>query len=117
MIKKNLNQLKFRKRFDYLKNIIFNEKDLKQKGTRFQVIKFLPGKGIKPHYHKKVCEIFCVKSGKGIFIINGKKYKAKENDVFLCQPGDVHSITNNSRSDLVMLIFKTNESGNNMVWI
>ena len=117
MIRKKLGELKWHDRFTYKKNIVFDESDLNQKGAKFQIVKFPENTTIKPHYHKKVTEIFYILSGKGTFSFNGKKTNAKKHDMMLCQPRDVHEISNNAKKELVILIFKTNENPRDICWI
>ena len=117
MIKFSLNKLNWRNRFYYLKSIVLDEKNLNQKGSKFQIIRFLPKTKIGPHYHKCVCEIFYLLKGKGYFIFNGQKFIGKKNDIFLCQPKDIHEIINDSSRELVVLIFKTNENQKDIFWI
>lgn len=116
MIHRHIEKLTWKKRFSYLKNVLFDEKILHQKGTKVQIIKFSPGTRIGPHFHKNVYEIFFITNGHGSIIFNGKKHKAKPGDIFLCQPGDVHEIINNAKEELVIVIFKTNEKTSDIVW-
>lgn len=117
VIKFSLEALQWQERFTYLKNIPFDEKILHQKGSKFQIIRFLPHTSIVPHFHKNVCEIFYVRRGKGTFLFNGQKTAGNADDFFLCQPGDVHEIRNDADEDLVILIFKTNEDPDDIVWV
>lgn len=109
--------MEWKKRFVYLKSVVFDEENLGQKGAKFQIVKFPSGSRIGPHYHKKIREVFFVKSGKGTFIFNGEASKAKEGDVFLCEPNDVHEVINNSTEEFVFLIFKTNEMEGDIFWV
>lgn len=113
---KTLNSLAWEERFTYIKNIVFNEKDLGSLGAKFQIVKFKPQTKIEPHYHDKVHEIFYIKSGQGQIVFNGLTHQVKADDIFLCQPGDVHAIINNHKEELVILIFKTNEDENDIKW-
>ena len=110
MKRKNLKKLKWFNRLTFVKNIVFDAHDLKQKGSRFQIVKFKPGQKIDSHYHKKVYEIFYIRDGKGIIRINGRKYELQKDDIFLCEPGDKHSFENTGKKDLTILVFKTNET-------
>jgi mannose-6-phosphate isomerase-like protein (cupin superfamily) len=117
MKKRNLDDLKWGKRFTYLKNVVFDNRDLRQKGAKFQIIRFLPNSKIGPHYHKKVTEIFFILKGSGEFVFNGRTFKGKKNGIFLCEPGDVHEIINKNSRELVILIYKTNENPKDIFWI
>lgn len=117
MIKFQFGDLEWKKRFVYMKNVPFDEVSLNQKGAKFQIIRFLPNTRIWPHFHKNVCEIFYIRSGKGTLIFNGEKYQAEKDDIFLCQPNDIHEIINDSNEELVILTFKTNEESGDIFWL
>ncbi len=104
-----LRQLEFKGRFTYLKNVPFDENGLKCPGSKFQIVKFLPGSEIKPHFHRKTYEIFYVRGGNGILSMNGQDFRCKPDDFFLCEPGDSHAFKNDTKEDFIILIFKTNE--------
>ena len=116
MRKLSLKNLKWKDRYTYVKNVPFDEKDLKCKGSKFQIVKFKPGVKIEPHFHKKTYEIFYIHSGNGVLKINNKKYRCKPDDFFLCEPGDLHEFLNDTKKDFVILIFKTNEPKKDMFW-
>lgn len=116
MIKKEYDKLDWKERFVYLKDIPFDAKDLDQEGSKFQIVRFLPKTRIKPHYHKKTTEIFYIKEGKGVIKFNHEEFEAKKDDIFLCQPGDMHEVINDNDEELVLLIFKTNEEPDDLYW-
>jgi quercetin dioxygenase-like cupin family protein len=117
MKKSSLNELDWKDRYTYVKDIPFNEDDLCCKGAKFQIVKFKPRTSIKPHYHKKTIEIFYIRSGTGVLRLNDVEFRCKQDDFFLCEPGDVHEFINDTDSDFVILIFKTNEEENtDMCW-
>lgn len=103
-------------RFTYIKNIVFNEQELNQAGSKFQIVKFKPHTKVKPHYHDLVSEVFYIRSGQGRIVFNGEIHTVHTDDIFLCQPGDVHEIVNDHDEELVILIFKTNENTNDIRW-
>ncbi len=113
---KNLAKLDWKDRFTYVKNIPFDENDMKCKGAKFQIVKFKPNTSIKPHFHKKTVEIFYIKSGNGILKLNKEEFRCKPDDFFLCEPGDIHEFINNTKEDFVILIFKTNEEKEDIFW-
>ncbi|MDO8660688.1 MAG: cupin domain-containing protein [Candidatus Woesearchaeota archaeon] len=106
----SLAKQKWKNRFTYVKTIPFDETALRSKGARFQIVKFLPQTAIEPHYHKNVTEIFYIRSGNGILRINNKEFRCKPDDFFLCEPGDMHEFLNDTDQEFIILIFKTNES-------
>ena len=105
----SLDKLTWKNRFTYVKDVPFNEKQLNCKGSKFQVVKFKPGKSIKPHYHKKTYEIFFIESGNGLLRFNNQEFRCKKGDFYLCEPFDKHEFINDTKEDFVILIFKTNE--------
>ena len=109
-------KMEWKERFTYVKNVVFEADELGQEGARFQIVKFLPHTTIEPHYHEKVREIFYIRSGNGIIRFNGQENRAKADDIFLCEPKDVHEIINDADEELVILIFKTNESPDDIIW-
>ena len=116
MKKGKISELEFSERFTYLKNIPFDSVALRAKGTKFQVVIFLPNKSIGPHYHKKTCEIFFIYSGEGKIALNNRWNMCRRGDFFLCEPGDMHEFTNTGKENLVVLIFKTNEKEKDIFW-
>ncbi|MEK6926600.1 MAG: cupin domain-containing protein [Nanoarchaeota archaeon] len=118
MKKGNINELNWKDRFTYVKNVPFDEKDLNCKGAKFQLIKFKPNTSVKPHYHKKTYEIFFVLEGEGMMKLNNKDFRCKPGDFFLCQPNDIHEVVNDTLMDFVYLVFKTNEvEGEDIFWL
>ncbi|HLC84170.1 MAG TPA: cupin domain-containing protein [Candidatus Nanoarchaeia archaeon] len=117
MLKLNLDSLNWEKRFTYTKNVVFDETVLNQRGAKFQIVRFAPKTRVGPHFHKKVTEIFYIQQGQGAMVFNGKVHQGKKDDIFLCQPGDVHEIVNESHEELVILIFKTNERPEDIIWL
>ena len=101
------NKFKLRKKFNYLKNIVFDENDFKHKGTKFQIVKFFNNKIVQPHYHKKTTEVFLVINGKGLITINNTINYCRKNDVILCNIYDIHSFK--GISNFTIAIFKINE--------
>ncbi|MCK4670298.1 MAG: cupin domain-containing protein [Nanoarchaeota archaeon] len=45
-----------------------------------------------------------------------EEFRCKLDDFFLCEPGDVHEIINDTPEDFVILIFKTNEEDDDIYW-
>ena len=111
-----LDELELKERFSYVKSVPFDENDLRCSGAKFQVVVFKPGRRVKPHYHKKTCEIFYILKGRGILNLGGTQFKLEKNSFFLCEPGDSHEFINNGNEDLVILIFKTNEKEDDIYW-
>lgn len=109
MKKGRIKDLDWKKRFSYTKHVIYDEKDFKKKGMKFQVVKFVPGESIKPHYHKVQTEVFYIAEGKGVVKLNGEEHTLEVGDFFLCEKGDTHEFINNSNEDLMVLVFRVDE--------
>ena len=107
-------EMNWKDRFTYKKVIIADEESMSCKGSKFQMITFKPNTSLKSHHHKNVTETYYICSGKAKIILNGKTYIAKKDDVFLIEPGDTHKIIYDSKSYFTILIFKTNETKNDI---
>ena len=113
----NLKKLRFKNRFEYLRSIVFDEKALRQYGAVFEIVKFPTGRKNKKHFHKTTTEIFYIRKGKGIIMIGSKKHLVKEDDIILIPPKRSHQVINNSKKDLLILIFKTNGAKNDLEFL
>lgn len=113
---KKFQSLSWRERFTYRKNVVFDENDLKQAGVSFQIVRFPAGASISEHWHKHTAEIFFVKSGYGMAVMNGEKINLEPGDCLLCEPGDRHAFSNNGAEDLTLLDFKINEAQDDIFW-
>jgi mannose-6-phosphate isomerase-like protein (cupin superfamily) len=113
----NLKKIKYKKRFEYLRSIVFEEKSLRQKGAVFEIVKFPPNTKNQKHLHHSTTEIFYIQNGKGIIVIDNKKNRVQEDDILLITPKRSHQVINNSKNDLVILIIKTNDSKNDLEFI
>ena len=105
----SLSTLSWQVRLTFIKAVPFKEDDFKCKGTKFQIIKFSPHTDVKPHYHKKRTEMFYVIEGEGIIKINGEEYRVNPNDFFLCEVNDLHQFINDTDTNFIVLVFRTNE--------
>jgi quercetin dioxygenase-like cupin family protein len=102
----------------YIKKIIFTEKDLGSKGNRVQIVITKPGNIVKPHYHKKQTEVFCIlKTAGAILKINKRSIRTKPGDIFICRPENIHSVVNNTEENIETLVFKTNYEENDTYWL
>jgi len=98
----------FRKEFNYDKSIVFDEKDFKVKGTKFQIVYFRNNTPVKPHYHLKTTELFYVISGTGYIRINKKMTKCSAGDAVVCKPKDIHAF--GGIDNFTIAVFKVNET-------
>lgn len=101
----------------YRKNVMVSPDELKQKGSLAQIVVVGPGSQVKPHYHKKTCEIICVIEGQAMVSINDKSVLTRPHDIILTEPNDIHSVDNNGDADWKAIVFKTNASSNDSYWV
>ena len=62
--------------------------------------------GDKAHGHNEIDETFYFIKGNGTMIINNKEYDAPEGSVFLCEPGELHNIRNDSEVPIKIVFIK-----------
>lgn len=83
----------------------YADKGLINLGIHYEVLK--PGKRSSwPHAHKVEEELVYILEGEADVWVNGKTHKAKPHDVIFFEPNTnlAHTIENNSKEDLVMLV-------------
>ena len=100
----------------YSKKILFNEDELKSKGNVVQVVKFPPKTKLKPHYHKQTKEIFYILKEGGIISIDNQQFRARNGDILLCEPGEIHFVINDTDEEFKILVFKINSEENDSYW-
>ena len=69
----------------------------------YALITIPTGASIGVHTHHGDEEIVTCIKGKGVLVIDGKRYDFLPNDISLCKEGRNHSIENNSEEDLIIL--------------
>lgn len=62
------------------------------------------GVKVKPHYHEVIEEIYFVSGGSGIMWLDGKEKKVVKGDAIVIQPGERHSIHNNTDQELRLIV-------------
>jgi mannose-6-phosphate isomerase-like protein (cupin superfamily) len=112
-----LSNSEFEPREGYERSVLLTADDFGA-NTKLQLMRLAPGQRIKPHHHNIRTECFRIVSGQGEIKINGEVVASSEDDVVLCEPGDVHEFVNTSTADpLAFLVIRTNDPGNeDMVW-
>lgn len=93
----------------YSKKILLNEDELKSRGHLVQIVKTEAHTEIKPHYHKYTKEIFYILKGTAIIYFGDNKFRTQPGDTFLCEPGDVHGVINDTDEEFSLLVFKINK--------
>jgi mannose-6-phosphate isomerase-like protein (cupin superfamily) len=107
----------FEPREGYERSVLLTSDDFGA-NTKLQLMRLAPSQSIKPHHHNQRTECFRIISGNGRIKINGEIVASTEDDIVLCQPGDVHEFNNLSDSEpFTFLVIRTNDPGNeDMIW-
>ena len=100
----------------YSKKIFLDEKDLNYPGALFQEIKIKSGETAEAHHHKVQTEVFYFLTKRGYWMINGEQKEFEIGDVLVIEPGDIHSVTNDTSEDYVYLAFKFNYNSHDLYW-
>jgi len=100
----------------YSKKILLTEEDFQTKGNIVQLVKFPARSKVKPHYHKQTKEVFYVLKEGGIIFIDDKKIRAKNGEIILCEPGEVHGVINDTDEEFRILVYKINAKKNDSYW-
>lgn len=112
-----LTDAEFESRDGYERSVLLKDEDFAS-NVKLQLMRLAPGGRIKPHHHNVRTECFRIVSGTGVIKINGNIVASSDNDVVLCEPGDVHEFINESTNQpLTFLVIRSNDPGNeDMVW-
>lgn len=112
-----LSNSEFELREGYERAVLLSTNDFKG-NTKLQLMRLAPSQRIKPHHHNVRTECFRIVSGQGHIKVNGVIVADSENDIVLCEAGDVHEFINISAVDhLTVMVVRTNDPGNeDMIW-
>lgn len=105
---RNVTDLTYKKANNYYRSVVFDQSQLDQANSRFQVIKVPPGENVAPHYHRDRTEVFVLLQGKGSIYINDKLAISKPRDIALCKPNDTHEVINTGDTDMLIGVFALN---------
>ncbi len=61
------------------------------------------------HLHREQTEVFYILEGVAVIQIRAQDYVARPGDAFICDPGDTHSLWNQSDEDFKVVVFKINK--------
>lgn len=117
MKKIQLSQSTFEEREGYERAVLLTTDDFKA-DTKLQLMRLAPGQSIKRHHHNVRTECFRIVSGEGQIKINNEVVASNEDDIVLCEAGDIHEFINTSETEpLTFLVIRTNDTGNDdMIW-
>jgi quercetin dioxygenase-like cupin family protein len=111
-----LNEKEWLERKGYSKKILLTEDDLKSEGNVVQIVKNEAHTEIKPHYHKRMKEIYHILQGNAVIFCGDTRVRAEPGDTLLCEPGEVHGVVNDTDEDFLFAVFKINAKDDDMVW-
>ncbi|MFX0207334.1 MAG: cupin domain-containing protein [Candidatus Hodarchaeota archaeon] len=100
------NEKEWLERAGYSKKILLNEDELKSSGHLVQIVMTDANTEIKPHYHKQTIEVFYILKGNAIIFFGDNKFRTQPGDTFLCEPGDIHGVINDTNEEFSLLVFK-----------
>lgn len=117
MKKLKLSDSSFEPREGYERSVLLTNDDFGA-NAKLQLMRLAPSQTIKPHHHNTRTECFRIVSGSGKIKINGEVVATTDDDVVLCEPGDVHEFLNTSDTEpLTFLVIRTNDIGyDDMIW-
>ncbi|MEM3736623.1 MAG: cupin domain-containing protein [Candidatus Bathyarchaeia archaeon] len=110
-------ELEWTRSTGYSKKVLLRGEEIKLKGAIIQLAEVDPGEKEKPHYHKVTTEILYVIEGGGYISTGDGTPKIEAGDLILLEPGDVHSVVNDSDKTLLILVFKINATEGDKYWI
>jgi mannose-6-phosphate isomerase-like protein (cupin superfamily) len=64
-----------------------------------------PGQNQKPHIHEDSDKIYFVVEGCGTFLIGDEEFEVGERNIIHAPAGMTHSVSNDTSSNLVLLVF------------
>lgn len=73
--------------------------------TNFSQAAFSPGQVAPGHSHEDMYEVFFVRRGRGVIVVDGIEHLLAENECVLIAPGEHHEISNPYTEELVLLYF------------
>ena len=105
-------------REDYRKKVIFSQDDFEEKGHLLQVVTIPPNTRQRMHFHDQQTEVFYILVGEATITISDMDYPARSGDAFICSPGDVHNLLNQTGQEFRLLVCKINmpEEGEASHW-
>ena len=112
-----LEEKKWLHRKGYSKKILLSEEELKSKGNIVQIVKNEAHTEIKPHYHKRMTEIYHILKGSATVFCGDFRGEANPGDTLLCEPGEIHGLVNDKNDDFMFAVFKINAHDDDLIWV
>ena len=101
-----------------IKRVLARNKDLIKGQVQMVNWARLPkGKSFQPHYHEDMQEVFILMGGPVAMFVNGHSVELNQGDAILVDPGEIHRMTNLSKTDVDYIVFgiSTGEGGETVV--
>ena len=73
--------------------------------TNFSEAVFPPGEVASSHSHNDMVEIFFIKSGKGVLVVDDQSFEIAEGMCITIEKNEMHELKNTGVSDLVVMCF------------
>ena len=73
--------------------------------TNFSEAVFSPGQVAAGHLHEEMYEVFFVRRGRGMIVVDGVEHPLSTDGCVLIAPGEHHEISNPYTEELVLLYF------------
>jgi len=113
---KQPNPNDWQERTNYRKHVLATPDSLGE-NRLVQIVEIPPGNHVAPHYHNQTQEIFYILQAGGELTIDGTTIAPADGELVVCEPGDVHSVTNTSDTVFRILVFKTDLAEDDTVWL
>lgn len=101
----------------YRKNRLVDEVMLSCPGTLVQLVEMMPGAVIPDHVHRTSVEVYVVMEGMCRLVVNDQVHALATGDMFLTRPGDVHRLHSEGDAPFRLLVFKTNATQQDTIWL
>lgn len=100
----------------YRKQVMAETAVLACPGAFVQLVVIEPGETIPDHVHRTSREYYTALQGHCRLVVNKESIFLGPGDMLLLEPGDVHSLHNNSEEPFRLLVFKTNANSHDTFW-
>ncbi|MFW6110508.1 MAG: cupin domain-containing protein [Thermoproteota archaeon] len=100
----------------YSKKVLLSSEEIKPEGHVVQMVKSRGHTQIAPHFHKETTEIYHILQGSATLLIGEREFQAEPRETYLCEPGEIHGVINDTNEDFLILVFKINTKENDLYW-
>ena len=100
----------------YSKKVLLSTEEIKPEGHVVQMVRSKSHTQIAPHFHKETTEIYHILQGSATLLIEDREFQAGPRETYLCEPGDIHGVINDTDEDFLILVFKINMKEDDLYW-